>query len=445
MTAAPRPRVTVLRGDQTHPPHLPRTTPTVVAEDECMPAPLDGAMPIGVFPYPAGLLLIPGDEYAGLRAGLLAGHLPAAWPPELAGIAAAYAGAYDSAVPLLAARAEMTGAPEDLVNLLAVAPEQVDAAALAAVPPRWSTYARLVQALTGTDAPLPPDDPQAPVEVRALVAAGHAADAAQRGDRDAALVAIDAAIGFAEQTGVALQALMLGARAQFGGGKDGAKADLRVALNLLDGTDVRIGCAELHLALADLLTADWHAGSDGPEAAIGHLQSVLQTVESGEAPFLWASAHAELATIYLTMPMTSASDQLRVGVAMQSLRKARSVFDPDETPRPWASVTVNLANALVYSPSTHQAENIGEAVDLYGQVLDLRDRAEDPSAYAVVLANQGNALAHLGRFDEARIRLHDARSIFDDVGDVAKVAAVRSVLDEIARTETRTDATGVDG
>lgn len=58
------------------------------------------------------------------------------------------------------------------------------------------------------------------------------------------------------------------------------------------------------------------------------------------------------------MPMTQASDQLRVGVAVQSLRHALTVFTPEVEPQQWASAQLTLATALVYMPSAKQGDNL---------------------------------------------------------------------------------------
>ena len=56
---------------------------------------------------------------------------------------------------------------------------------------------------------------------------------------------------------------------------------------------------------------------------------------------------------------------------------------------------------------------------------------------ARVLANQGNVLAHLGMFEHATAKLHEARAIFEEFTDIESVQAVRGVLDEIARQQAR--------
>ncbi len=108
---------------------------------------------------------------------------------------------------------------------------------------------------------------------------------------------------------------------------------------------------------------------------------------------------------------------------------------------------LNLANSLVYTPpSKHQADNLVEAVELYEAVLDARSRDSDPMGRARVLANQGNVLAHLGSFDQAKAKLDEARFLFEELGDGDSVRAVRGVLDEIARQVAlgRTDGSDVD-
>jgi hypothetical protein len=52
-----------------------------------------------------------------------------------------------------------------------------------------------------------------------------------------------------------------------------------------------------------------------------------------------------------------------------------------------------------------------------------------------VLSNQGNVLAHLGAFDQAKAKLYDARYLFEELGDHDSVRTVRGVLDEISRRQ----------
>jgi len=169
--------------------------------------------------------------------------------------------------------------------------------------------------------------------------------------------------------------------------------------------------------------------------AVQHYHNALQEVDVESAPEVWAAAHAGLATAYLTMPMTQAGDQLRLGVAVGSLRASLTVYTPQTHPAEWSSAQLNLANALVYAPSKHQGDNLTEAVELYEAVLAARERASDPVGYARALANQGNALAHLGLFDQARAKLAEARYLFEESQDWSALATVRTLLDDLARQQ----------
>jgi tetratricopeptide (TPR) repeat protein len=167
--------------------------------------------------------------------------------------------------------------------------------------------------------------------------------------------------------------------------------------------------------------------------AVHEYYTCLQLVDRDSAPYVWAAAHMNLGSAYLTMPMVEATDQLRSGIAMQSLRAALEVFTREEHPAEWSSATLNLANALVYTPSTHQGDNIVEAVERYEEVLETRGRDTDPLGRARILANLGNALAHLGIFDHAKSRLYEARFLFEEALDHDSAMMVRSILDEISR------------
>jgi tetratricopeptide (TPR) repeat protein len=285
----------------------------------------------------------------------------------------------------------------------------------------------------------PPDLGAADGEVGALVLSAQAAHAHAAGDFAEALRLLDEAAAMAKPVSPPLAGFMLGAAAsicQENGLGDGVER-LEKGLKALAGADdLRIGRAELHLSLAGALHGLAEQQPHQLARAIPHYHTTLQLVMSHEAPELWASAHASLATAYLTMPMIEASDQLRLGVAVQSLRNALKVYTRETHPERWASTQLNLANSLVYTPSKHQADNLVEAVELYEAVLETRGRDTDPIGRARVLSNQGNVLAHLGMFDQAKAKLSEARFLFEEFSDDDSVRAVRGVLDEVARQQT---------
>lgn len=396
--------------------------------------------PLGAFPLPVGYLLIPaGPDTEEARLALVAGQLPR-WPSALRAHELALAGDRDGAL------AALTGTdPVSRYNRFVMDPDSVDAAGLAELRSALGEFGVMVDvvlfALGRSDTA--PEIGSATAEIAALVRSAQASAALDAGDSDAAIGHLDTAAEEAAGASEPLRGVLLGASASLAGGED-AVARLERALRALDGAEgLRVTRAELHLNLAGLLHEQ---AADSPHLlprAVPHYHSALQLVLREEAPLLWAAAHANLATAYLTMPMTEASGQLRLGIAAQSLRSALKVYTPEEHPEQWASVQLNLANSLVYTPSNHQADNLVEAVELYEAVLAARDRDTDPLGRARVLANQGNVLAHLGDFDQAKAKLYDARFLFEELGDHDSVMTVRGVLDEIAKQQALARTEGV--
>ncbi len=387
--------------------------------------------PLGAFPLPAGYLLVPaGADTEDARLALLAGREPEVWPARLRAHELALAGDRDGAL------AALTG--DDVVsryNRFVLDPDaDPDVAALRAGLGEFGPLVDTVAFVLGLS-DTPPERGDADAELAALVLSAQAAGAVGDGDPGTAVALLDEAAELAPSP--PLRGLLLGAAASVlveQAGED-PEARLLAAIKALDGADgLRLGRAELHLALAGAL----HGGAERPDLvvrAIPHYHSALQLVLRAEAPEMWAAAHADLAAAYLTMPMIEASDQLRLGVAVASLRSALTVYTPGTHPERWASTQLNLANSLVYTPSTHQADNLVEAVELYEAVLAVRGRDTDPLGRARVLANQGNVLAHLGMFDPAKAKLYEARFLFEEFHDHDSMRSVRGVLDEVARQQ----------
>ena len=384
--------------------------------------------PLGAFPLPLGYLLIPASpETEDARLALLAGRLPE-WPAALRPHELALAGDRDGAL------AALTGDdPISRYNRFVMDPDSVDPAELRSALGDFGVLVDVVlYAMDRTDTA--PELGEATGELAALVLSAQASAALQDGDEAAAIAALDRAAEEAAGVSEPLRGVLLGASAAVAEGQD-AVSRFERALKALDGAEgLRIARAELHLTLAGLLHEQAQDRPDLLARAVPHYHSALQLVLREEAPLLWASAHANLATAYLTMPMTEASGQLRLGVAAQSLRSALKVYTPEDYPEQWASVQLNLADSLVYTPSSHQVDNMVEAVELYEAVLQARDRETDPLGRARVLANQGNVMAHLGDFDQAKAKLYEARFLFEELGDHDSMRTVRGVLDEIARS-----------
>lgn len=399
--------------------------------DSLIPRP----QPLGVFPLPAGYLLIgPGDGHDAVRQALLAGRRPAAMPDSLRYYAAALDGDVDGALAALG-RADD---PIALANRFVLAPDAGLFGRLLAIDDvDLRTFVTTVAFVVGL-APSPPEAPRIDGELAAMVHAAQATLALERHDRGAALDHLEEAARAAQPISAPLAGQLLGQMANLQldeGGTTRAKVTLEAAIDALTGTDLHVSLAELHVTAGAMYQEMSEAAPRLMKAAIDHYLSALSLISIATAPETFAIANANLGLAYLMTPMQEASDLLRTGIAVQSMRDALKVFTAETHPDRWASTQLNLANALVYMPSTHQADNIAEAIELYEDVLALRDRNRDPQGRARVLANQGNALAHLGAFDQAKARLHEARAIFEEFEDHDEVRTVRSILDEIAKQE----------
>ena len=404
--------------------------------------------PIGAFPFPAGLLLVPdsgdaaaGDaasdpELAAAVAGLAAGRLPARWPAALAAHGLAHAGEIEAA---LAAVADGDGYAA--YNRWVLDPGTADQAAVAAtLPPELLALVDVVRFTNGElDEPPALGDGAADV-VAALVLATQAAHRLPHADPESAVALLKQGAARADATAPALAAILRGNAGTIAyeqlGDTDSAVAGLQAALQGLADTHLLLNRAELHYQLGTIEHERAVAAGGALQGAMHHYYTTLQLITADDAPYLWASAQMNLSAAYLASPMTGASDQLRMGIAIQALRAALQVFSRERYPAEWATATVNLAGALVYTPSVKQGDNLVEAVELYEQVLEVRDRHSDPIGRARVLASQGNALAHLGIFDQAKAKLHEARFLFEEQLDHDAVLTVRSLLDEIVKQTT---------
>lgn len=391
--------------------------------------------PLGAFPLPLGYMLIPaGADTEAVRNEMLAGRLPESWPPAMRAHQLAADGQREAAIAVLTSGAG-TDDPVTRYNRFVLDPDSEDPDSLRCALGEFAVLVDVVLFTLGrTD--LPPACAAVDGELAAAVLSTQATHALADGHSAVAIGLLDRAIAAASTVSEPLAGVMLGAAAAIcrDTADPGCVTRLERALRALDGADgLRVARAEIHLCLATVLHEQAESNPGLLAKAIPHYHSALQLIVRDNAALVWAAAHAGLAAAYLTMPMVEASSQLRLGVAAQSLRSALTVYTRDEHPQQWASIQLNLANSLVYTPSRHHADNLVEAIERYEAVLQTRDRTTDPLGRARVLANQGNVLAHLGMFDDAKAKLYEARFLFEELGDNESVRTVRGVLDEIAR------------
>jgi tetratricopeptide (TPR) repeat protein len=397
---------------------------------------LSRPQPVGVFQLPAGYLLIDDNPaHDEVRTALAAGRMPDSFPDSLRYYEAALDGDAEAALAALDGTDVITKANRlvldpnrELLNELIAQTADDDALRC-----HINTIGFIVGLLLD-----PPDPTPTSGEFAAMAHAAQATLALERHDRAEAADQLEMAAQAAHDVSKALAGQLLGQLANTqldDGGVKRATVTFQAALDALEGTDLYVARAELHVAAGSMFQEMSESAPRLMQQAVNHYHQALALVNAKSAPETFAIANANLGLAYITMPMNEASDQLRVGVAVQSMREALEYFTPETHLDRWSSTQLNLANALVYMPSKHQADNIAEAVGLYEGVLQHRDRHSNPQGRARVLANQGNALAHLGVFDEAKGKLHEARTLFEEFEEVEAVRSVRSVLDEIARQE----------
>ncbi len=396
---------------------------------------------LGVFPAPAGYLLLPAERGAPpLDAPRSAGRWPDDVPDAWRFYTLALAG------DLEAAHAAVTG--EDAVaryNRFVLAPDE-------------ARYARLKAEAEGDDAllvravgylyrleaepPTPPDE--APDVLGPFLWAIRAGYHLEAGDPDAAFEHLARAVEAARPVSPALTARLLATTARARRHVEGPSPALapvyRNALHALKDTAFERLLGETWLDLGSL----YHEISGGRRGALLEAarcyQAAAQCCPKDMFPELFALAQNNLALAYLAIPLRQAGDQLRMAVAIGALREALTIYTREAHPEAWASATLNLANALQYAPTGTPEEHLWQAVDLYEQVLEVRAPEADPLAYARVLANQANALAHLGAFSRAVPRLEEAVRLFRTHDEPDAAASVEAILHDI---ETRRANHGV--
>jgi len=409
------------------------------------PASLLRPQPVGVFTGPAGLLVVPPGEGVGeLLATLARGEIPERWPPAAAALAAMLAGDDEAAL------AALGDDPCDHVNRLVLRPTEEHLAAARAAA-RGNAELETVVAAAAFAAGLadrPPSVDAAAAEFASLAATVRASDALAAGARSAALPWLEQACALAEGVGPALEGRTLGALAELHHQLEGPTIEVADAYGravaALEPTDLGVVRAELQIQRAGVLHELSAAGRrDLLLEAIRLYQSALIALDEHEHAESFAFANMNIGLAMLALPATQSSDQVRLGVAVQSLRAALRVYTQEAHPDEWSSGRLNLANALQYLPSTHREDNLAEAVEIYEELLAVRSPQTDPAAYARVLANQANALAHLGILDHAQGKYEEARRWFGHLQDADALGVIDEQLAAIDAA--RAAATGEEG
>ncbi|BAH37451.1 MAG TPA: hypothetical protein DGD08_01500 [Gemmatimonas aurantiaca] len=365
--------------------------------------------PIGVFPYPTGLLLLPAvDADQPALTALLRGETPESWPEAWHFFEASCRNDRDLALSLLASQDSQLAH----YNRYVLSGEPAERAqAEAGSDPVLSALTRMAAFVLG-DEYREPDwsllDRELAGHAR-LVSASHALET---GDLTASATELDAGIAAARVVSPLLAAQLLAQRAGLEEAGEQAEALWKDAIALAGDTPLPGLQAELLCGYA--LVVHQIAESRRHrlvEATQLYQQALRAGIDRESHPLLWARIQSNLGIAYVAMPMSEAGDKLRLAVAVQAFREALSVYDRETNADEWASTMLNMANAMQYMPSGHRQENLMQAVEAYEELLTVRPRAMDPVGYARILANQGNALAHLGIFGHAVEKLTEAHKL----------------------------------
>lgn len=387
---------------------------------------------LGALPFPAGMLLIPaGSGATDVLAHLVLGDEPSTWPSELEFVQLALAGDAEAAALCIDG--------DDPVSLY-------NRAVLIGGDENWG---RAREYATGEFACLvdtgrytvglidtPPNKYSTTGEIRAMVCSAWASHALEVADPASALDHLQEGIRSAHEAGASALAASLSLTVS-GLLKDqlddpvAASLEADRAINSLPLNVSRELRAELQIARA--LARQEVAGTERGAliAVVADLTEATKIFREDSNPELFALCNLHLGLAYLVMPMSDEGDRIRIGVAVNSLRAALRIYQRETYPNEWASTQLNLANALQYLPSVHQEQNLDEAVQLYEELLQYRTRETDPMGYARILANQGNALGHLGVFADAAERLTTAQTIFEEHGDNEAATTMHELLDGV--------------
>lgn len=387
--------------------------------------------PIGIFPAPTGYLVIP--PVAGAEevcSALLAGQTPDRVPDTLRFYTMALADDWQGAWHALL----RDSSPEAHYNRFVLRSDP-------------DVYAHLRREFHGDLAALldlvaymgglrdaPPDVDAVSGEVAACILPAHAAHALARRQYDVAIAALQRAVEEVRHISPLFAAQLLDRLATLHTNisqSTAALQALRDAVKLISGSrrvdlraylTLRLGmlCQDLANGQRTLLTE-----------ANKWFQEALRCCSIERSPELYALAHYRLAlTILALAPAGNGNDTVRER-AIQSLRESLRVYTCETHYEQWLNAQVTLANALRISSGSSPADHLREAVRLYDEALASRDQESDPLWYARLLANQGNALFHLGEIARARDCLIRARSIFLANRDYGAAALLDEALVEI--------------
>ena len=416
-----------------------------------MPSSITTPQPLGIFPYPAGLLLLPpcsdasADEtLASVMRGAVPDAVPAAWQFFLDAL-------HGNTSAAITALRDDTSPVAGYNRFVLDGDEAGRQAALRDGDATLQALATMAMFIQGASDTLPAAD-ALQGELRANLLMARAAAAIDAGsDADAAALLTDG-IAACRTTSPVLAAQLTAQLAQLQATL--ADATVQKTMTLWRSAIALAGDTPLPHLRGDLrigLAITMHeASGDRREMLVESVKTYQDALHHGitleDTPETFAMAQNNIGLAYLSMPMSDAGDKLRHAVAVQSFREALKVYTPETHLEAWTSTMLNMANALQYLPSARPEEHLIQAVETYEQLLEVRNKAMDPLGYARLLANQANALAHLGMFQPATEKFTEAHKLLHWHGEAELAATILEQLERIntqlASVSTDADATG---
>jgi tetratricopeptide (TPR) repeat protein len=175
-----------------------------------------------------------------------------------------------------------------------------------------------------------------------------------------------------------------------------ARAELENALEVLvshGGSPEELGVAQMSLGvvLQSLAAAREAKITD----AIAAYQRASRVFDRERYPRDFAILQNNLATAYLSIPMSDERAKMREALAVQAFGEALKVVSLVDDPVEYAMLQNNLGNALQYAASGHPVANGLRAIEAYDEALKVRNARNMPVQYANTLANKANCLRNL--------------------------------------------------
>ncbi len=224
---------------------------------------------------------------------------------------------------------------------------------------------------------------------------------------------------------------------------DQARELFEVAIQVLQqhGSKEELAEAEMNLGLT-LQTLAGMKRARMSDAIAAYLRA-LRTFTRDSYAAEYAILHNNLATAYLSMPVTEPGAKVREALSVQSFVEALTVVTLVDQPVEYAMLQNNLGNALQYASSSHSIQNNLRALAAYDEALKVRNRRDTPLEYANTISNKANALRNLpddpthseggnrGNLLTARQLLAEAKDVFEHCGESARAQVIVEALKEL--------------